>query len=114
LIRLASEKPELRRDLLPLLKGRQKQAQGDFLVDYVIDRREYGNLMRKARPQAKLMMSIKRELHNRLQPQDSNTMVAVRMLQNLFANYSKWDEGQIANSLNKIADLLGLRTDIGF
>ena len=109
LIRLAHQNPELRADLLPLLKeAGSKEASGDGLIEYVLPRGEvervYHSLENQEDEQSsQLLMEVYFALQERLKLSDRENQ-AVNLLRRVITR-----PGDHRHNIFKAADALGMK-----
>ena len=109
LIRLAHQNPELRADLLPLLKeAGSKEAGGDGLIEYVLPTGEiekaYRNLLKDDKQSAQLLMEVYYALQERLKLSDRENE-AMNRLRRVISGRN----AATRNDIFKAADALGMK-----
>ena len=109
LIRLAHQNPELRADILPLLKeAGSKEAGGDGLIEYVLPTGEiekaYRNLLKDDKQSAQLLMEVYYALQERLKLSDRENE-AMNRLRRVISGRN----AATRNDIFKAADALGMK-----
>lgn len=117
LIKLAHENPELRKDILPLLKaGGTNKVAHDSLIEPLLGRRDVAQCIKKIAKEDEQSSRLFRKAYIKLSKEldlSDNQRNALHKMQFLVRNCDTMDPALIRNQVFKAADSLGMRLPSG-